>query len=61
MPGALQTGPTPGGEKNNPPFANPKTANGGHFCVPRLLQYVGSAAYFARIKVRGKFIRASFG
>ena len=60
MPGAQQTGQTPGGKKNNPPFTNPKTANGGHFCVPRLLQYVGSAAYFARIKVRGKTIRARF-
>jgi hypothetical protein len=61
MPTALQTGIMPGGEKNNPPFASPKTANGGHFCVPRLPQYVGSAAYCARIKVRGKIIHACFG
>jgi hypothetical protein len=29
--------------------------------VPHLLQYLNSGAYYARIKIKGKIIRESFG
>jgi hypothetical protein len=29
--------------------------------VPHLLQYISSGTYFARIKIKGKFIRESLG